>query len=128
MNRLPTSVFATLMLILLDAAFWLIFAIIVALGVIRSIAAAGVIRWAMVILALGTSVVLAGIVLFLRRRNRLAFYAGVILLATIAVLSITDQIGLPDLFMLLINLFALGLMLKDRSWYLQSSNATSRQN
>ena len=118
MNRLPTSVSATLTLIILNAAFWLVFAFIVALGAIRSIPTDGVIKWVMVILALGVSGFLTGIVIFLRRRKRLAFYAGVAILIAIAVLSITDEFGLPDLFTLLISLVALGLMLKDRAWYL----------
>ena len=127
MNRLPASVSATLILIILNAAFWLVFAFIVALGAIPSIPPDGVVKWVMVILALGVSGFLTGIVIFLRRRNRLAFYTGVAILATIVVLSITDEFGLPDLFTLLISLVALGLMLKDRSWYLQSSNAAPKR-
>ena len=123
MNRLPTSVSATLVLIILNAVFWLVFALIAALGGIRSIAALGVVKWVMVILALGVSGLLGGISVFLMRRNRLAFYAGVTLLAIIAVLSSMDQFGWPDLFTLLISLVALGLMLKDRSWYCKSRNA-----
>jgi hypothetical protein len=112
MNRLPTSVSATLILIILNAAFWLVFAFIVALGAIPSITTDSVVKW------VGVSGFLTGIVIFLRRRNRLAFYAGVAILIAIAVLSITDEFGLPDLFTLLISLVALGLMLKDRAWYL----------
>jgi hypothetical protein len=40
----------------------------------------------------------------------------------IAVLSITDEFGLLDLFCLLISLVPLGLMLKDRAWYLQTKS------
>jgi len=127
MNRLPASVSATLILIVLNAAFWFAFAFLVVFGAIRSIPTDGVIKWVMVILALGVSGFLTGIVILLRRRNRLAFYAGVAILATIGVLSITDQFGLPDLFTLLLSLVALGLMLKDRSWYLQSSNAPPKR-
>jgi hypothetical protein len=121
MERPPISISVTFFLILLNAAFWLVFAIIAALGVIHSIA--GLIRWVMVTLALGTSVTLAGTVIFLKRRNRFAFYFGVILLAIIAILSITDEFGPPDLFTLLISLAGLGLMLKDRAWYLQSGDS-----
>lgn len=127
MNRPPISVSATLILIVLNAAFWLVFAFIVALGAIQSISATGVGRWVMVVLALGVSGFLTGMAFFLMRRNRLAFYAGVTLLALIAVLSITDQFGWPDLLTLLICLVALGLMLKDRAWYLKSSKAVPKQ-
>ena len=55
MNRLPTSVSATLILIILNAAFWLVFAFLVVFGAIPSIPTDGVIKWVMVILALGVS-------------------------------------------------------------------------
>jgi len=119
MNRPPVSVLVTLILILLNAAFWLGFAILVAAGAIGSIPSASVIQWVMAILALVSAVALAGIAFFLRRRNRFAFYFGLALLALIAVLSIADQVGLLDLFTLLVNLVALGLMVRDRGWYLQ---------
>ena len=119
MNRPPVSVLVTLILILLNAAFWLGFAILVATGAIGSIPSASVIQWVMAILALVSAVALAGIAFFLRRRNRFAFYFGLALLALIAVLSIADQVGLLDLFTLLVNLVALGLMVRDRGWYLQ---------
>jgi hypothetical protein len=121
MNRLPASISATLILIILNAAFWLVFAFIVALGAIPSITTDSVVKW------VGVSGFLTGIVIFLRRRNRLAFYAGVAILIAIAVLSITDEFGLPDLFTLLISLVALGLMLKDRAWYLHSSSTAPKR-
>jgi len=80
-------------------------------------------RWVMVILALGVSVVLAGLALLLRRRHRAAYFACTSLLGIITVLSITDQVGLPDLISFAISLAALVLMLKDRAWYLQKERA-----
>lgn len=127
MNRPPISVSATLLLIALNAAFWLVFAIIAALGLIPSFRAANAARWIMAILALGASACLAGLAIFLRRRNRLASYAGGVILAAIAVLSITDQAGLPDLFTFVISLVALGLMLKDRGWYLHGSSTPPKR-
>jgi hypothetical protein len=123
MNRPPASVSAALMLIILDAAFWLVFAILVALEAMGSTPATGAMKWVMVILALISSVALAGIAILLRKRVRFAFYFGLTLLALIAVLSITDQVGLLDLFTLLLNLGAFGLMVKDRTWYLRSGNS-----
>jgi hypothetical protein len=123
MNRPPVSVFVTLLLILLNAAFWLGFAILLAAGGIRSLQAESVITWVMVNLAVISAMALAGIAFLLRRRSRFAYYVGLALLALIAVLSITDQVGLLDLFTLLVNLVALGLMVKDRAWYLQRDKA-----
>ena len=88
--------------------------------------AASAMRWVMVILALASSMALAGIAVLLRRRSRFAFYFGLALLALISVLSITDQVGLLDLLTLLLNLVAFGLMIKDRAWYLQRDKAAPK--
>ena len=117
MKTRPPTVTAALLLMALTAAFWFGFAVLTACGVIRSIPA-GWVRWIMAALALGTSAVLAGLAVLLRRRYRPAYYAAALLLAIIAVLSITDDFGLWDLFSLLICLAALALLLKDRAWYL----------
>jgi hypothetical protein len=119
MNRPPKSVSITLIFILLNATFWLVYAFIMVFGGIRSFAASSMLKWVMTILAFGSSAALVGTAIFLRRHNRFAFYFGLVLLASIAILSITDEFGLFDLFSLLVSLIPLGLMLKDRAWYLQ---------
>jgi hypothetical protein len=118
MNRPPKSVFITFSLIIIDAVFWLAYAFIMALGGIRSIAVSSVAKWVMTILALGSSTALLGTTFFLWRRNQFAYYFGLVILVIIAVLSITDEFGLLDLFSLLISLIPLVLMVKDRAWYL----------
>jgi hypothetical protein len=119
MNHPPKSVLITLVIISLNAAFWFIYALIVAFGNIRSFAALGIGKWIMIVLALGSSLALVGVVIFLRRHNRSAYYFALILLAIISVLSITDDFGFLDLFSLLISIIPFGLMIKDRTWYLQ---------
>jgi hypothetical protein len=121
MNRLPKTVFATLIIIMINAAFWLIYTFIMAFGGVSSIASASTVKWVMAILALSSSVALAGITFFLARRNRLAFFFGVVLLTIIAILSITDEFGILDLFSLLVSIVPLGLMIRDRAWYLKSN-------
>jgi len=49
------------------------------------------------------------------------------MLTIIAVLSITDEFGWLDLFSLLISLIPLGLLLKDRDWYLKPHHDSLRQ-
>lgn len=78
-------------------------------------------KWIMVLLAIGSAVILAALAHFLNRRNRLAYYASLVFLAVIAVLSITDEFGWLDLVSLLISLVPLGLLVKDRRWYLADS-------
>jgi hypothetical protein len=122
MNRLPRSVLLAFLLILLNALIWLLFGLAVAAGAIPSIPAAGGMRWIMAALALGSAAFLVGIVFFLRRHSRLAYYLALGLLAVISVLALTDQIGLLDLAALLISLVPLVLLLKDRAWYLGPRN------
>ncbi|MCB0047446.1 MAG: hypothetical protein KDD92_18615 [Caldilineaceae bacterium] len=123
MQHPPKSVLTTLVLLVINVVFWLIFALIMALGGVRPLANAGAIRWIMAGLAFGASVALGATVVFLRRRNRLAFYFGVLLLSVIAVLSATDEFGPLDLFTFLISFIPLGLMAKDRFWYLHQAES-----
>jgi hypothetical protein len=115
MNRKPVSVSLTLALILVNAAFWLVYGFVFA---IRPTSLPGGIKWIMVLLAIGSSVILAVVAYLLNQPNRLAYYVGLAFLAVIAVLSITDEFGWLDLVSLLISLIPLGLLLKDRRWYL----------
>jgi predicted membrane channel-forming protein YqfA (hemolysin III family) len=117
MKKQPKSVLAANLLILLEAIFWLGFAVAAAAGMIPSITA-GVVRWIMAVLALGCSAALAGLAFLLWKRSRRAFYFSVILMGIVAILSIADQFGLLDLLSFLVNLVALILLLKDRAWYL----------
>jgi hypothetical protein len=119
MNRPAKSVSITLVFIILNAIFWFVYAFIMALGGIPSTAISSTVKWVMAILALDSSAALVGTAIFLWRHNRFAFYFGLVILATIAILSITDEFGLLDIFSLLISLIPLVLMLRDRAWYLQ---------
>jgi len=123
MKRPPISVTVTLIFILLNAAVWFVFALLVAFNAVRSIPSTGIFKWIMIIPALGTSGILVGITIFLRRHNRIAFYSGLVMLVIIAVLSIADEFGWIDLFSLTISLVPLVLMIKDRSWYLFPGNS-----
>jgi hypothetical protein len=118
MKQTPPSVCAAHVLILINAAFWLVFAILAAIGALPSFPSIGAIRWVMAILALGTCVALGSLVVLLRRRKRSAFYLALAALSVIAVLSLTDQVGLPDLLTFATSLSALALLLKDRAWHL----------
>lgn len=74
----------------------------------------------MAILALASSATLIVTAIFLWKRNRYAFDFGLAILSAIGVLYITGEFGLLDLFALLVSLVPVGLMLRDRAWYLQA--------
>jgi len=123
MQHLPASVRVALLLLTLDAALWFVFGVVVACGGIASINHPPVLRWVMAGLAWGAATALAGIALLLCRRSRPAFFAAVVLLTIIAVLSIADQIGLADLVGLAVSAVPLILLLRDRAWYLRRADA-----
>jgi lysylphosphatidylglycerol synthetase-like protein (DUF2156 family) len=118
MDRPPPTASATILLLGLNALVWLGFAVFTVLGGIPSIPE-GMFRGLMALMALGASAVLASLVIGLRRRSRLAFYGALAVLAAIAVLSITDQVGLLDLVSLSISVIPLVLLVRDRRWYLR---------
>ncbi len=118
MKHIPKTVVAALVLISLNAIFWLGFAVIAALGGIPGYDGSGIEKWLLVGLALGTALCLALLAFFLGRRNRFAYISGVVLLGGILVLSLTDQLGIWDILAMASILAALVLLLKDRKWYL----------
>ena len=105
---------------LLNAAFWLAYAILVAFGWAGSYLAASAMKWVESSSPWAAPRPWRAAWYFLRRRSRPGYYFAGVLLAVIAVLSITDEFGLPDLISLLLSLVPLGLLLKDRKWYLQA--------
>lgn len=102
MKPFPKSVTITLALLLLNAIFWFGYPVysIFLDEYLSSIPE--VLRWAILILALGSSIILTLIAFLLKRRNRWGGDAGVLMLALMAVLSITDEFGVLDFVSLLI--------------------------
>jgi len=123
MKNLPKSVSVTITLILLNAVFWFVYAVITVLGGVHLTAVPMMVRWVMTIMAAGIALTLAGVAILLIRHNRFAFYFGLFMLTMITILSIVDQFGLLDLFSLLISLVPLVLLIRDRVWYLHPQHA-----
>ena len=118
MENPPRSVIAVLALILLIAGFWLVFAMIAALGLLPGLLTTGPGRWVMAGLAIGAALVLGILFFLLRMQKKWAFYASLLVLTVISVLSISDQVGLLDWISLIVSLAAIGMLLISRSWYL----------
>lgn len=119
----PGTVIAALILISLNAVFWLGFAVIAAFGGIPGFEGTGIEKWLLVGLALGTALCLALLAIFLGKRNRFAYISGVVLLGGILILSLTDQVEIWDILAMASILAALVLLLKDRKWYLPGREA-----
>jgi len=119
MTKTPASVSAVLVFLLLNALVWLGFAIILASGVHPSMPVSNQVRWIMAILAFLIAGALLGLCIFLRRRNRIAYFLTLGLLLVTSFLTVTDQFGLSDLIVLTVMVIPFGLLIKDRGWYLQ---------
>jgi hypothetical protein len=114
-----STVRITQFLILLNATIWLAFGILIGIGMHPSFTQPSVLRWGMAISSLLAAGFLTLLVVLLRRRNRIAYWVAVILLAGISIAGTLDEIGLADLAFVIATILALVLLLKDRNWYLR---------
>ena len=127
MRDSPRSTTAAHSLILINALFWLLFALFAALGVLPGNLSVGPLRWVLAILALGTSATLGFLVFLLNRRKKAAFYIVLGELTLIGTLSITDEVGFLDLFVLIVSFAAIVLIFMNRSWYLKSADTQIKE-
>lgn len=70
------------------------------------------------ILSIGCSIVLTLITFFMKRQNRLAYLTVISLLMVIILVSFLDNLGPADFILIVFDLTALGLLIKDRAWYM----------
>jgi hypothetical protein len=118
-KRRPFSVTATFLLILINALVWIGFAAIVALDLHPALPDSSTVRWVMGILAFGCGCALIALVVLLGKRIRIAYFPTLGLLALLAVLTFTDDVGLADWIYLLLVTTPLIMLVRDRSWYLK---------
>lgn len=118
-KRVPRVMQAAAALVGLQAVFWLGYAAWLALREPPGGLPTGA-EWVMGSLAAGTSAGLAGLAVWLWKGNRHARRAGLVYLALLALLSVTDQFGPADLFTLVTSLGAMGLLLASRSRHIQT--------
>jgi hypothetical protein len=111
------TVVATRMLLIVNSAFWLGFGVLVIAGRHPALPSSPTLRITLAMLAIACSVALFSLTCFVHR-SRLAYYALVVLLGTLALLTVLDDFGLADLAYLVLDLAALALLLRDRGLYL----------
>jgi hypothetical protein len=71
----------------------------------------------MAVLSIVAGCVILGVLLFLGKRRRLAFFAMLGILTVASLVIFLDDVGLVDLAFLALNLIPLALLIKDRAWY-----------
>lgn len=122
MQNAPASVKVAVTLLFFIAFIWLCFGLLV-LGNVITTVPAGPIRLIMGLLALCCSIALTLVTASLIGHNRLAYIGMVSLLVLIIIASFLDDIGLLDVILIAIDLATLGLLIKDRAWYLHQNNS-----
>jgi hypothetical protein len=73
----------------------------------------------MAFLSLVMAGILFGLFIFIRKQNRIAYYLTLAFFIFNVLLTIFDDVGLADLFVLVLNIIPIVLLVKDRTWYLK---------
>jgi hypothetical protein len=119
MNNRPLSVRVTLVFIVLNSLIWLALGVIIAADVHPAIPDLPLYKGIMAFLSLATAGVLLVLFIFIWKHSRVAYFIALALFVVTALLIFFDDVGLPDLVVLAINIVPIFLLVKDRSWYLQ---------
>ncbi len=125
MTTSPSSTKATRFILLFLALFWLAFGITVAVNADPSYRDATLLKWTMATLGCVTAVILAVLASQLRRRSRLSYWLTVTFLISMILVGLFDELGLADMVYLVLTLIPLGLLLRDRNWYLRTPPAVA---
>ena len=118
MTHRPLSVTVTLALILFDAALWLAFGLIVAVGLHPALPDNFIYKVVLSIASFGAALVLTGLSVLLTRHNRAGYFLTLTFLSMAALAFFLDDVGWVDLAFLAVTLLPAALLLKDRNWYL----------
>jgi hypothetical protein len=117
MEKRPAVFTAALGFILFNILIWLVFAVLILVGIrpfgMLSFALRGILA-ALAVLASGT---LFALFVLLRKRNRIAYYLTLVALVGLVLLTFMDQVGLVDLAYLVLALTPFVLLLINRRWY-----------
>ena len=119
MEKKPVVFNVALGSILFNILIWLVFAILILIGIhpfeMLSIGLRGILA-ALAVLASGT---LFALFALLRQQNRIAYYLTLVALVGLVLLTFMDQVGIVDLAYLVIALTPFVLLLVSHRWYFQ---------
>jgi hypothetical protein len=122
MEKKPVVFNVALGSILLNILIWLVFAILILIGIhpfgMLSIALREILA-ALAILASGT---LFALFALLRKQNRIAYYLTLVALVGLVLLTFMDQVGIVDLAYLVIALTPFVLLIISRRWYFKDGS------
>jgi hypothetical protein len=122
MPAMPVSVKITLGLLSFLALSWFLFGVMAAANLITTIPSIQV-RLVLGGLGIACSLVTSLTGFLLSRRFRYVYQFSIILLVFIILMSLMDDLGWVDFSLIAITIAALGLLIKDRSWYLKQPDS-----
>ena len=120
MHKPPRSVTIAHALILLGALIWFLFAVLLALNAHPGFPNDPRIRNVMAVLSVAVGSVILVLLFLLRKGHRLAYFGMLVALASAALALVFDDVGPVDLLFLAITLIPVGLLIRDRLWYLRT--------
>lgn len=118
MKELPISVRITQVLLLIEALMWLVFGVIILLGLHPALPEGGLYRWGIGGISILAAVVLVVLARLLRKRVRPAWYLTMLALFATFLVILFDNVGWVDLAVMAAVFLPMILLLIDRDWYL----------
>jgi hypothetical protein len=118
----PLSVKITLLFLLANCLTWFILGFLIILNAHPALPDQPVILWVMAILSLAAGCVFLVLSLLIYQRNQTGYYLALAALVLTALIIFFDDFGLSDLIVLMVVLIPVGLLVRDRAWYLRTSN------
>ncbi|OGN91426.1 MAG: hypothetical protein A2Y88_05555 [Chloroflexi bacterium RBG_13_48_10] len=120
MTKRPLTVTINLVIILINAFIWLALGIIIAANALPGLPDLPQMKGILAVLSIAVAGVLLGLTFFLIKGNRTAYFLTLAFFGVTSILTIFDDVGLPDVIFLIISLIPILLLIKDRAWYLQT--------
>jgi hypothetical protein len=122
MEKKPVVFNVTLVFIIVNVLIWLVFGILILIGIrpfgMLSIALREILA-ALAVLASGT---LFALFALLRKQNRIAYYLTLVALVGLVLLTFMDQVGIVDLAYLVLALTPFVLLIISRRWYFKDGS------
>jgi hypothetical protein len=103
----------------LNTIIWLTLGIIIAVDALPALPVSPYLKGIMAILSITMAGILVGLFIFLRKGSRIAYYLTVAFFVVVSILTIFDEVGFSDIFVLVFNLIPIALLVKDRNWHLK---------
>lgn len=116
----PKTFSISLTLILINAAVWFIYAMVNITNQYALFPDQAILNAIISGLALLTAIALWGLTVFLKKKNKIAYFLTLAFLIFITLLTIADDFGIADLIVLILLLIPIVFLIKDRGWYFES--------